>query len=84
METKNCKGCGKPMIFAIDTNGTTQILDPRPPIYGYLGERPDGTPLVRQIPRAWVSHFATCSKASEFSKNKKGSALVPPSPHKPD
>lgn len=67
-----CKGCGKPVVFAVDTEGTTQCLDPGPPVYGHLGDRPDGTPLVRRILGGWVSHFATCPNANDFSKEKKG------------
>lgn len=66
-----CKDCGKKVIFAKDTEGKTQILDPVPPIFGALSADPDGTPRVRRILGGYVSHFATCSHANEFSASKK-------------
>ena len=56
-----CKGCGK-SIWWINV-GTHRIpIDPVPPVYSHDG---DGG-FFRQ-PESWVSHFATCSRANDFS-----------------
>lgn len=67
---QTCKGCGKKVIFARDTEGKIQILDPVPPIFGLLSDLPDGSTHVRRLRGAYVSHFATCPKANEFSRAK--------------
>ena len=72
MTTSTCKGCGKTIIFATDTEGRRQCLDPDPPVYGHIHDGPDGAPLVRRIFGGWVSHVATCPEATTFSKTKKG------------
>lgn len=60
-----CKGCGK-RIWWINT-GTARIpLDPVPPTYTH-----DGDGGWYRATEVWVSHFATCSKASDFSGRSK-------------
>ena len=71
METTKCKGCGKKVIFAKDENGKRQILDAVAPCYAL---RLVGKNLCFRSEGTYVSHFATCSAANQFSKNKKGSA----------
>ena len=70
-KTTPCKGCGKPVVFAIDTEQKIQCLDPTPPVYGHIGTAANGDPLVRRILGGAVSHFSTCSHANDFSKSKK-------------
>lgn len=68
MKTTPCKGCGKPIVFADTMDKKTIPIDPRPPVYRAVTMSDDGTPLI--VERAmlhYVSHFATCPKASEFS-----------------
>ena len=78
--TAQCKGCGKPIVWAM-LDGKPIPLDPRPPIYRV--ERGDkGTTVASRLELRWsepqdkgpieamVSHFATCSKAAAFSGSK--------------
>lgn len=77
MKTTPCKGCGKPIVFVADEDGKTIPIDPRPPVYYATVWAADvsdirGTPVqVRRVKEAFVSHFATCPKASEFSRKGK-------------
>ena len=69
----NCKGCGKEIVWGIlpssrETGPEKKIpLDPKPPCYFYsmfdesIQRAPVGT---------YVSHFATCPKANDFSASK--------------
>lgn len=69
MSKSHCKGCGARVVFAIDENGKNQILDPKPPVYDVaLSEV--GNSSCGRIRGGMVSHFATCPKASQFSKKK--------------
>jgi hypothetical protein len=46
-------------------------LDPRAPVYAITVSDQDGTPTdAVRLRAAYVSHFATCPKASEFSGGK--------------
>jgi hypothetical protein len=69
-----CKGCGRPVIFVTafraDGMASKVPLDPIAPVYS---QQPDGEGgfiwvLIdkKQTPM-FVSHFATCSKANDFS-----------------
>jgi hypothetical protein len=71
MKTVPCKGCGRPIVWAKDEKGTRHPLDPRAPVYHFNGGDLEGEFEVHRLPSAWVSHFATCPKASEFGKGKK-------------
>lgn len=75
-----CKGCGKPVVFAKTEDGSTVILDPRAPIYRATGHREEGGQLVvtgvqledaEIAGRSFVSHFATCPDANDFSRSKR-------------
>lgn len=60
-----CKGCGKPVIFAKTPEGATIPLDARKhPIYRITG---DGT--CERVPDVFITHFATCPKANQFTKS---------------
>lgn len=79
VKTARCTGCGKQIIVATDTDGKTQVLDPTPPVYGHIGDAPDGTPRVRRILGGWVSHVATCAHANEFhTKRTRPAAIAAP------
>lgn len=73
MKTVPCKGCHKPIVFAALSDGKMIPLDPRPPIYAaLLWEDDQETPkTVERHFTAYVSHFATCPNASEFSAGRK-------------
>lgn len=62
-----CKGCGKEVIFAVDENGKTQVLDKSAPVYVENGVGHMRGPGVQRENRGYVTHFATCSKANDFS-----------------
>ncbi len=77
-----CRGCGAPMIWGQMEDGTWVPLDPKPAVYR-LVEFTDlfagaVAKAVRQ-PAAQlgvaggfaVSHFATCPKASDFSRSQR-------------
>jgi len=72
MKPTPCRGCGKPIVFAINKDtGMVIPLDPKPPVYAVV-EEADGEIVCKRLELAMVSHFATCSKANEFSgKNRK-------------
>lgn len=71
METVQCRGCGKKVIFAEDiATGSTQILDAVAPTYA-VHVREDGVVQCTRTREGYVSHFATCLFASSFSKSKK-------------
>lgn len=59
-------------MFAKLSDGKVIPLDPRPPIYAAkLWDEDRETPMeVERHFTAYVSHFATCPKASDFSKKK--------------
>lgn len=72
MKTTPCRGCGKPIVFVAilrDDGLNGQIpLDPRPPVYQITLSDQDGTPKEAvRLRTAYVSHFATCPQAAEFS-----------------
>ena len=70
-----CKGCGKEILWVVTVRGKMP-LDPRPPVYE-IGEEVNGVLPASRIPRCYVSHFATCPKANDFSASKK-KGWVPP------
>jgi hypothetical protein len=64
-----CKGCGKPIQWAVSTDGPVVPLDLRPAVYRNTGRTTaDGTPLVERVKGSAVTHFATCPKANEFTQ----------------
>ena len=72
--TVPCKGCGRPVIFvtAFRADGTTTTvpLDPSAPIYAREPDGEGGGVWSRVDPKTapiFVSHFATCSNANQFS-----------------
>jgi hypothetical protein len=68
------------MVWGETPDGKRIPLDPRAPVY--LVTSPDGhePPIVDRARLAFVSHFATCPKANEFSTSKK---KAPEQPHQP-
>lgn len=77
MTTSPCKGCGKPIVWARTPDGKRIPLDPRPPVYLWsANETEDGYACFRadktESTAYFVSHFATCPKANDFSASAKG------------
>lgn len=82
MKTTTCRGCGKAIVFAtvLRPSGVTVKvpLDVSAPVYRVTGwaldegEEAPGTPVtIERSGDAFVSHFATCPKASDFSGGRK-------------
>jgi hypothetical protein len=69
MSETTCRGCGRKVVFATDENGKRQILDVVSPCYEITQDDFEGRRCARRK-TTYVSHFATCPKASEFSKPK--------------
>lgn len=74
--TTPCKGCGTPIVWARDANGKAIPLDPKPATYGVKVDPQLGAICVRangadSVAQVYVSHFATCPKANEFSRARK-------------
>ena len=62
------RGCKKEIVWGILLNGKKIPLDPRPPTYFYsmIDEKAKRAPVG-----TYVTHFATCPKANDFSSSKK-------------
>jgi hypothetical protein len=67
VEESTCKGCGKKIVWGMTQDRKKIPLDPVAPVYMIKATTDD---CVRTLD-AMVSHFATCSHASEFSKSKR-------------
>lgn len=77
-----CGGCGAPVLWAKTTAGATVPLDPRAVVFrverytsGPGGDLTEllvhSTSKMELVERSFVTHFATCPKAREFSKGRK-------------
>ncbi len=64
-----CKGCGREIIWGKTEDGKSIPLDPKPPVYYPVAGQGDG--MVVRRGGGFVSHFATCRCASDFSANKR-------------
>lgn len=67
MREARCRGCKAPIIFAVTEQGRTIPLDVRAPTYR-VKQEDDGTLRAQRTRGVLVSHFATCPKASAFSR----------------
>ena len=63
-----CKGCGKPIIWGETRSGKKIPLDPKPPMYSF--EKEGAKQVIVRRNDIYVSHFATCSNANDFSASK--------------
>jgi len=75
MKRSKCKGCGKEIVWGTTQNGKKIPLDPKPPVYFYR-EPTGGMFEIKKFDTVrhescMVSHFATCSKANDFSASRK-------------
>lgn len=67
---RSCRGCGKPLIFARDSeSGKIVPLDPVPPTWRLEKDLTGEEVAVRSD--ALVSHFSTCPNANDFSAGRK-------------
>lgn len=62
-----CKACGTPLHFVRTMEGKLMPLDEKAPVF-VIHEDAEGEPIAVRKHEAWVSHFATCPKAGDFSK----------------
>lgn len=64
---RGCLKCGVPIVIARQPDGTPIPLDLRAPVYRYdvdlAGER-----VATRDAGAYVTHFATCTDPTHFSK----------------
>lgn len=69
-EHRPCKACGCPLMFVKGEKGKLIPLDKRTVVYEI---RPDmvGEEVAVPIAERYVSHFATCTDPSRFSKARK-------------
>lgn len=65
-----CK-CGKEILWAIGEQGQKIPLDAKAPVYILTGEGGLMGPRCKREKKAYVTHFATCKNANEFSASKK-------------
>lgn len=66
MNTVPCKGCGRSIFWALNPiSGKRVPLDPKPPVYRI--QMDTGQVFAHQDKQAFVSHFATCPNANDFS-----------------
>jgi hypothetical protein len=65
-----CRGasCKTEVLFALDNHGKRQILDTVAPVYRLVRRDPDGTAHVTRADGFYVTHFATCRDAGQFTK----------------
>lgn len=69
-ERRPCRACGCPLLLLTGPNGKAIPLDLRSPVYR-LGKDLTGAEVAERDQGAFVSHFCSCPKASEFSKGAK-------------
>lgn len=67
--TAACKGCGLRIVWVTLPNGKKMPLDLRAPTYTV--EQRNGIVVGVRQETTYVSHFATCEKARDFSASKK-------------
>lgn len=68
-----CRGCGRKVIFARDSNGKVQCLDAVSPVYLVEFAQAHGEPdTCTRATTAFVSHFVTCPQREQFRKPKEG------------
>lgn len=70
MNETRCRGCGKKITFVKNEAGKLVPLDTRAPVYE-LSRDFTGEPVAKLSEGFFVSHFATCPKANDFSSNKR-------------
>ncbi len=71
MSDRQCRACGVPLKFVKTAEGKIVPLDLRAPVF-MINIKADGSELATRAEKGFhVSHYSTCSKASQFSKKGK-------------
>lgn len=70
IERRNCRACGCPLAFVPGPNGKKIPLDERSAVYRIANDML-GNPVAEKVTDAYVTHFASCAKANDFSGKKK-------------
>ena len=74
LPTTDCRGCGKPIVFADVTKADGAPgkvpLDPKAPCYS--ATEMFGTVKAERAPGVFVTHFATCADANKFGRKSGG------------
>lgn len=70
VEYRPCAKCRCPLAIVMGPNGKRIPLDLRAQVY-VLGQDLAGGTMATPVPAAHVTHFATCTHASTFSKGGK-------------
>lgn len=65
---RRCRGCNKTLLFAPTSEGKIIPLDLAPPVYKLETDMTGVVVAVRVD--AYVTHFATCVKANDFSRGR--------------
>jgi len=71
-----CKGCGQLIFFALTPLGKLMPLDVSSLVYEVASGENDRVPTLRIRDNAWISHYRTCTKASQFSRSGSSSPAV--------
>lgn len=69
-----CKGCGREIVWALNSETGKRVpLDPMAPVYFLIERsREDGGNECQRAPaQMYVSHFATCPQANDFSGSRR-------------
>jgi hypothetical protein len=69
-KVRSCRGCSRQIHLLSTAEGSVIPLDLASPVYeitvDFAGQR-----VARKIENAYVTHFASCPKANDFSKSKR-------------
>ena len=71
MTQRKCKACGRELTFASTPEGKVIPLDMSAPVYELEYDPDAGKYLAVRTSSAHVTHFATCPKASQFSRGRR-------------
>lgn len=69
--SRPCKLCGRPLVFARDTEGRVVALDATAPVW-VLRRDSDGEPVAVRSLNGAVTHHATCTSEEAVAKRRAG------------
>lgn len=72
-QATRCRGCGRQVVFVTTAEGKTVPLDPSAPVFVREADGDGGGVWAQdRSGSVLVSHFATCSRANDFSGRNRG------------